>query len=233
MSLSRFFLNLFKIAPPENPHKEEEACCKAQTLLSSWGVTLTDLLEEVESAESENQVRESLDKFNDVMLCFLSAFDLKSRLRATQRCLLKLGSTDTLSSCLTQGATLREALQDYKEKAITKMNLMLKRRAKERIITQMEDFDLYERLFNSARTPLQFNWKKRRLDQTEVSASEKINLLDQKSLRPKKKVRNKRRKFKKKEYHFLKQNGICFSYQLGNCVRGERCKYKHRKVVTQ
>ena len=109
MSLSRFFLNLFKIAPPENPHKEEEACGKALTLLSSWGVTLTDLLEEVESAESENQVRESLDKFNDVMLCFLSAFDLKSRLRATQRCLLKLGSTDTLSSCLTHGDTLREA----------------------------------------------------------------------------------------------------------------------------
>ena len=80
------------------------------------------------------------------------------------------------------------------------MNLMLKRRAKQRITTQMEDFDLYERLFNRARTPLQFNWKKRRLDQTEFSFSEKINLLDPKSLRLKKQVRNKRRKLKKNEY---------------------------------
>ena len=233
MSLSRFFLNLFQITAPDDPHKEEEACGKALTLLSSWGVTLTDLLEEVESAESEIQVRESLDKFNDVMLCFLTEFDLRSRLRATQRCLLKLGSTDTLSSCLTQGATLREALQDYKEKAITKMNLMLKRRAKERIITQMEDFDLYERFFNSERTPRQFKWKKRRLDHEEVAAGEKINLLEQKRLRPNKQVRNKRRKFEKKDYHYMKKNGICFSYQLGNCVRGERCKYKHVKLVNQ
>jgi hypothetical protein len=233
MFFTRFFSNIFKILAPDDPHKEVEVCGKATTLLTSWGLTLTDLLNAIERADNEIQMRKTVDKLNDVMLCFLSEFDERSRRRCTRRCLSKLGVTDALSACLSQGATLREALNDYKEKTITKMNLMIKRRAKERIITQMDDCDIYERLFKSRSPPQRVKGRKRKLDKTEVAAGGTKHLLEQQRLRQSKLVSNKRKKFDNDDYQFLKQNGICFSFQSGQCRREDRCKYKHFKLVDQ
>ena len=202
----------------------------ASDFLKTNGDTLGGIFNKTESARCLEEVKCNFHKVNQVMLYFLSEVKGKDGFWAIKRCLEELGISKRFSECLEKASSLREAIEMWKTNIVMNISVKVKRREKERVLNEDFDNELISRFLTCPTSPAPS--RKRSLKESTFKADERMTERKRAKLsKGEYYVESRRREnnFDEKDYHIMRRENLCISYQFNSCFRKNTCKFKHIK----
>ena len=194
----------------------KSAVAKTELITARIGVSLSDILKNIECAENGIDVQLGFDILNEVMRIFkrISPRDDFGKIRSAIK---SVGVSDMFSENLKKGSSLEIAIENYKVMVL--QNLAVQKMVREREDAQIkkQDEDLFKRFLPSS------NLGKRKIAveiENHEKESKKRRKLRQSNSR-------KQRGYNAQKLMTMRRKGICFYFPRGRCKRGELCKFRH------